>query len=182
MIGPGMLGGQQQKDEIDVLVVERAEFDGLGEPGKKAHDVGEARQPAVRDGNTAPNGCRAQAFALQQRLEDLTRVDASQLGCLLGQLLQRLLFVVRFQGGEDSFARYGSPSSICSLATRNHAARSCLLCAVASGSFLFPTAPVPRSGRVKACGPGGPQTNGLANRFRRTPPRLIVRGSPSRLQ
>src|SRR5262245_14470054 len=106
MIGPGMLGGEQQKDEIDVLIIERAEFDGLGEPGEKAHDVGEPRQAAVRNGDAAPDGRGAQALALQQRLENLTRVAAGQLRRLLRELLQRLFFVVRFQSGEDSFARY----------------------------------------------------------------------------
>src|SRR5262245_8830317 len=106
MVGPGVLGRQQQKNEIDVFVVERAEFDGLGKPGKEAHDVGKPRQAAVRNGDAAADGRRAEALALQQRVKDVTRVDTGQLGRLLGQLLQRLLLVLRLQSGEDGFARY----------------------------------------------------------------------------
>ena len=63
-----------------------------------------AGNAAVRNGNATANGRRAETLALQQRLKDLTPVHAGQFGRLLGQLLQRLLFVLRLQGREDSFA------------------------------------------------------------------------------
>jgi hypothetical protein len=69
---------------------------------------------------------------LQQRLKDLTPVDAGQFGRLLGQLLQRLLFALRFQGREDSFAGYEvTKLHLLSRDTGLPTARSCLIGAVA---------------------------------------------------
>ena len=39
VVGPGVLGCQQQEDQIDILVVERTEFDGLRQPRKQADDA-----------------------------------------------------------------------------------------------------------------------------------------------
>ena len=94
MVGASVLGRQQQEDQIDVLVVDRPEFDRLIEPGKEADDAGEPGHSAVRNGNATADGGRPETLALQQRLENVPPVHAGQLGCRLGELLQRLFLVL----------------------------------------------------------------------------------------
>src|SRR5262245_60542877 len=64
VVGPRVLGCQQQKDQIDILVVERAEFDRLRQPCEQADDVGETRNSAVRNSDATADGRRAETLAL----------------------------------------------------------------------------------------------------------------------
>ena len=71
MIGAGALRREQHEDEVDRLVVERIEIDRAREPRKDADQPVERAQLAVRDGDALADAGRAQALALQQRVEDL---------------------------------------------------------------------------------------------------------------
>src|ERR1700741_4730144 len=66
MIGAGMFGREQQKDEIDRLSVKRLEIDGPREPGKEAEQLVELRKLAVRDRDPVADARRTELLALLQ--------------------------------------------------------------------------------------------------------------------
>src|SRR5690606_41497886 len=47
VVGAGALGGEQEEDEVDRLLVDGVEVDRLPEAGEQAVEAGEARQPAL---------------------------------------------------------------------------------------------------------------------------------------
>ena len=54
MVGSGGFRRQQQKDQVDRLIVDRLERDRALQPGKDAVQLGEPGQLAVRDRNPVP--------------------------------------------------------------------------------------------------------------------------------
>src|SRR5262249_29370176 len=105
VIGASVLGRQQQEDQVDRLAGEGFELDGVLQSGEDADDSGQRRQAAVGNGNAAPDAGRAELLALQQRVEDGSRLHTRQGGGPLGNLLQGLLFVLRLQGRVDRLRR-----------------------------------------------------------------------------
>lgn len=71
MIGARALRRKQQEHEIDRLVVQRLEIDRLLQPSKDADDRMDVSQLAVGNGDAVADAGRAQAFALQDNVEDL---------------------------------------------------------------------------------------------------------------
>ncbi len=101
MVGAGILGRQQDENEVDGLAVHRVEINRLGEPGEQPVDAGDGRQLAMRDGDALADAGGTQLFALQQGLEDHPVVDRHLGGERLGQLLQQLLLVRRLEAGQN---------------------------------------------------------------------------------
>ena len=79
MIAAGVIGRQQQEDEIDRLAVVGLEVDRIIQAREQAQDVAQAGELDVRDGDAAAEARRAEALALQQRVEDLAEVETGPL-------------------------------------------------------------------------------------------------------
>ena len=75
MIRSRRLRREQQKDEIDLLAVERIEIDRLGEASKETDDVLQIAKAAVRYRSTLAQASRAQALTLQERIEESALLD-----------------------------------------------------------------------------------------------------------
>jgi len=90
MVGPGRFRRQQQKDQIDRLLVHRIEIDRLVQAGEDAVKAVKTDRFAVRNGDAVADARRAQALALQQRVEDGALVDPGQRRRGLRQFLQSL--------------------------------------------------------------------------------------------
>src|SRR5919109_3669612 len=105
MIPARMLGSQQQKNQIHRLPIEGIEVDRFVEAREQANDALERSELDVRDGNAAAEPCRAQSFALQQRVKDFARGQSRQLRGTVAQLLKRLLLALGLEGRNDAFGR-----------------------------------------------------------------------------
>ena len=78
VVGAGALRREQQEEQVDRLAVEGLEVDRLVEAREQAEQAVELRQLAVRDGDAVADAGRAEALALQQRLEDRALVEAGE--------------------------------------------------------------------------------------------------------
>ena len=101
MVGARRFGGDQHENEIDRQAVRGLEIDRPVEPGEDPEDVRAFGELAVRDGDAVADPGRAEALALQERIEDLARRKAGDLGRALAHFLQRLLLAVHPQRGHD---------------------------------------------------------------------------------
>ena len=106
MIGAGVLGRQQQEDQVDGLVIEGLEVDRLIQPREHGHDLVQRRYAPMRNGDAAADAGGAQPLALQQRIQDVARVEPGELGGALRELLQRLLLGLGLQRRKYRFRRY----------------------------------------------------------------------------
>src|SRR5687768_17120414 len=98
MIGPCSLRGQKQKQNIDGLTVESIEIDRLFQAGDEAEDPIQPGKLAMRDGDAVADPGRAEALALQQRLENLVRAAPDEPPGQRAEFVQRLLLAVDLQG------------------------------------------------------------------------------------
>ena len=95
MIGDGAFRGEQQKNQIDRLVVDCFERDRPLEPGEDAVEPGEPGQFAVRNPDSHPDAGAAEPFAFDQHIIDGALVLAAHCRSAPGKLLQRMPFVSR---------------------------------------------------------------------------------------
>ena len=105
MICPGAFGCEEQKDQIDLLAIQRIEIDGLFQPSKDADQTVQFRQFAVRNGDSVADSGRSKAFALQKCLVNITFQQAGLRGCEGGKLLEELLFRDRFNRSKNGLRR-----------------------------------------------------------------------------
>src|SRR5262245_4750731 len=99
MVRASRFRGQQQKNQIHRLIVERLKIDWLVEPPEQAEQPAELRQLAVWNCNPVAYGGRAKLFALKENLENCFLVLASEFRCTRGKLLDRLFFIVDLESG-----------------------------------------------------------------------------------
>ena len=74
MIATGVIRGEQQEDEIDRFAVVRLIVNRIFQAREQTQDVAQAGELDMRNGDAAPEARRAEALALQQRVEDLAGV------------------------------------------------------------------------------------------------------------
>ena len=65
MVPARMFRREQQKQQIDRLIVGRVEIDGLRQPGEMTHNPVQAPHMNMRDRDSAPEPRRAETLALQ---------------------------------------------------------------------------------------------------------------------
>ena len=94
MVSTCGFGRQQQKNQIDGLIVDRLEVDGLCEPRKQAVQPIEIGELAMGDSDADANAGGAQALAFYQRVKDGPLVESGHLCGALGKLLQKLDMLV----------------------------------------------------------------------------------------
>ena len=80
VIGAGVLGREQQEDQIHRLVVDGVEVDRLLEAREQAKELFHLAKAAVGDGNAATHTGRAQAFAFDQNVQNGPFPDTGQFG------------------------------------------------------------------------------------------------------
>ena len=85
--------------------VERLEIDRLVEPRREPEQVREPGELAVRDGDALADAGRAEALALQQRVEDGALVEAGEARRMRGELVQRLLLAGNAHRRNDRLGR-----------------------------------------------------------------------------
>jgi hypothetical protein len=71
VVSTGWFRRQQQKDEIDRLIIHRIEIYWLVQTGKKPNDLIKILVFAVGDGNAMTDPCRPKPLACQQFVEDI---------------------------------------------------------------------------------------------------------------
>ena len=69
MIAAGVIGREQQEDEIHRLAVLALEIDRLGQAGEEGDDARQGLELDVRDGNAAAEPRRAEPLTLQERVD-----------------------------------------------------------------------------------------------------------------
>src|SRR5437588_12957520 len=99
MIGARRFRGEQQKDQIDRLAVERLEVDRPIEPREQAEQSLELGQLAVRDRDAIADAGRAELLTLLQDFQDLTLALSGEPGGARREFLDRLLLVVDLERG-----------------------------------------------------------------------------------
>ena len=92
----GALRRQKQNHQIDGLIVQRLEIDGLVKACENADDLVQRRQLAVRDGNPISNTRRTQPLALQDDIEYLALGKSRDFRSLGREFLQQLLLGAAF--------------------------------------------------------------------------------------
>ena len=115
MVGAARLRRQQQEDEVDRIVVDGIEVDGMVETREQGVEAAEPSQPGVGNGDAVADPRGAQPLALEQRVEDLALVVAAKARGVARELLEDLLLAGRLQIGEDAFRR--QPSAQCHAAS-----------------------------------------------------------------
>ena len=97
VVAAGVLGGEEEEDEIDRFIVQGFEINGFFETREKAVDAIELLELDVRDGDAAAEAGRAQAFTLKEGIEDFASRDwnTRQFARRRGELAQGLLLAVR---------------------------------------------------------------------------------------
>ncbi len=91
MVGAGTLGGQQDANQIDRLLVDRLEVDRRLQAGEHRLQVGQLGKLTVRDGDAVAHTGRAKPLALHEDIEDTPLGEVDQIGGAPRQLLQGLL-------------------------------------------------------------------------------------------
>src|SRR5438552_17478630 len=90
MVLAGILGREQQEDEVDRLLVDRIEVDRPLEPREDAVDAVEAADPRMRQRHLLADAGRAEPLALEEGAVDDLLVDADRSAGPPGKLAQRL--------------------------------------------------------------------------------------------
>jgi len=101
MIGSGAFGRQKHEDKIDGLIVDGIVVDRRFQPGEHARNFGDIAEPSMRNGDALPDACRAQAFTLHQRFEDLALRQTRHLCGPGRQLLQKVFLALNFERRDD---------------------------------------------------------------------------------
>jgi len=101
MIGSGAFGRQKHEDKIDGLIVDGIVVDRRFQPGEHARDFVDIAEPSMRNGDALPDACRAQAFTLHQRFEDLALRQTRHLCGPGRQLLQKVFLALNFERRDD---------------------------------------------------------------------------------
>jgi hypothetical protein len=89
------VGEQQQEDNVDRLIVDGIEIDGVMQPSENGKGCLQAFEPRVRKGETVAQTCRAQRFAFGDLAHDLLSIQV-EFRCSFGaELAQQARFVFR---------------------------------------------------------------------------------------
>src|SRR6476469_8221270 len=91
MIGARAFRREQQKDNVDGCSVNCVEVDRIGKARADAGDALKANEFAMRDGDALAEPGRAQPLTLQQRVEDVTLLQAGEPRRARRQILKQLL-------------------------------------------------------------------------------------------
>src|SRR4029079_5810500 len=105
MISARRFRREQQKDEIDRLVVERFEIDGALQSSEQTKESAQFRKLTVRDRHATTDAGRAELFALKQDFQNFLFALPSQLGRARSQFLYRLLLAANLQPCDDGVRR-----------------------------------------------------------------------------
>src|SRR5205809_6812221 len=105
MLGPGVKRRQQNKDQIDRLVVDRLKQDRAVEPRKDAAEPGQIGQFAMRNGNASADSGAAEPLAFGEHVVDLPLAAAGNRRGAAGNFLEGLLLARRPQLGDDASRR-----------------------------------------------------------------------------
>ena len=105
MIGTGGLEGEQQKNEIDRLVIERLEIDCPLEASEQSYQPAKPGHLAMRDRHAISHGRRAELLTLKQNLQNCLLALVGELRGMRGKFLDRLLLAIDFEGRDDCVRR-----------------------------------------------------------------------------
>ena len=105
MVGPGILGSQQQEHQIDRRLVDGIEIHRLVETREHAVEAVQFGQLAMRDRDAAADAGGAKALTLQQDIENRPLVQAGRLRRAFRQLLQALFLAGRMQRVDHAIMR-----------------------------------------------------------------------------